>query len=88
MFLFMYGCCCSQYLLPDYKRIPNPFHSVFISCSLFIALCWSGGFTGGHVNPAVTMAMVRKQDGMKWREGALYMASQFVGAIIAAFVTN
>lgn len=40
------------------------------------------------MNPAVTMAMVRKQDGMKWREGALYMASQFVGAIIAAFVTN
>lgn len=43
-------------------------------------------FTGGHVNPAITMAEMVKTNGMPLRQGLVYMSSQLVGATLAAFV--
>lgn len=46
--LLTYGVVCS-----DIEGCPTDF---FIACSLFLAISWAGEFTGGHVNPAVTLA--------------------------------
>lgn len=34
-----------------YANIPD----IFVATSLFVAIIYSGPFSGGHVNPAVTM---------------------------------
>jgi glycerol uptake facilitator-like aquaporin len=38
-----------------YANIPD----VFVATSLFVAIIFSGPFSGGHVNPAVTMGKNR-----------------------------
>lgn len=85
-FLLMYGICCSQYLVPIDEHIPNPFHQVFISLALFLAICLSAPFTGGHINPAITLAVAMKKEGMARKTMLTYMLSQTVGAIIGALV--
>ena len=53
-----------------------------------MAISFSGSFTGGHVNPAVTLAFIRKsKDNISWKTGLTYMLAQFIGAIIGAFVS-
>jgi glycerol uptake facilitator-like aquaporin len=36
-----------------YANIPD----IFVATSLFVAIIFSGPFSGGHVNPAVTMGI-------------------------------
>lgn len=36
-----------------YAHIPD----IFVATSLFVAIIFSGPFSGGHVNPAVTMGI-------------------------------
>lgn len=36
-----------------YAHIPD----IFVGTSLFVAIIYSGPFSGGHVNPAVTMGI-------------------------------
>lgn len=38
-----------------YAHIPD----IFVATSLFVAIIFSGPFSGGHVNPAVTMGTVK-----------------------------
>lgn len=91
--LFAYGICCSQNQPPpyptpaDYVMIPNPAHSAFVSMALFLGICWCGQLTGGHCNPAVTTVFVMKKDsGITFRVGLVYMASQVIGAFIGCFI--
>lgn len=53
--------------------------------ALMIGILASGGISGGHLNPAVTLALclVKK---CAWKRFPLYVAGQFLGAFIAASV--
>ncbi|KAG0231167.1 glycerol channel [Actinomortierella wolfii] len=45
----------------------------------------SGGISGGHLNPAVTLASAVFRD-FSWKDVPIYWASQFLGAFFGAFV--
>ena len=53
---------------------------------VIVAMAYSiGNISGCHINPAVSLAMaIRKK--ISWKEFALYVAAQFVGAIIGALL--
>ena len=53
--------------------------------ALMVGICASGGISGGHLNPAVSLAMgvVKK---LEWRKVPLYMAAQYLGAFLGAVV--
>lgn len=46
-----------------------------------------GGISGGHFNPAVTLAMVINRR-LDMREGLFYVVSQFIGGIVGAGVVS
>jgi glycerol uptake facilitator-like aquaporin len=56
---------------------------VFIALSLLIAILFSAPFSGGHVNPAVSTAMLFRRQ-IKLRHYILYSVSQFVGSFCGA----
>jgi hypothetical protein len=91
--LFAYGICCSQNQPPPfptpstYIPIPNPGHSVFVSLSLFLAICWCGQISGGHCNPAVTTVFIMKKNSeITFPIAMMYMVSQTVGAFLGCGV--
>ena len=45
----------------------------------------SGGISGGHLNPAVTLALAISKK-FKWKKVAVYFAGQYLGAFLAATV--
>lgn len=55
-----------------------------IACSLMVGIYALGGVSGAHFNPAVTLAVLlsNKLPG-GWQDAAVYMASQFLGAVAA-----
>jgi glycerol uptake facilitator-like aquaporin len=91
--IFIYGVLSSQYLLPptpipeNYVPINNPIHSFFISCCLFLILCYSGQLTGGHCNPAVTLALlITKGNKITPLVFVVYALSQFAGALLGGLI--
>jgi len=53
--------------------------------ALMIGICISGGVSGGHLNPAVTLAMAAINN-LKLNQVPVYMAGQYLGAFLAALV--
>jgi len=53
--------------------------------ALMIGICISGGVSGGHLNPAVTLAMAAIKN-LKPIQIPIYMAGQYLGAFLAALV--
>ncbi|GIY70643.1 aquaporin-2 [Caerostris darwini] len=51
--------------------------------ALTMAIAISGGISGGHVNPAVTMAMATVKK-CPWDHTLPYIASQYIGSFLAA----
>jgi len=53
--------------------------------ALMCGICMSGGVSGGHLNPAVTltMAVLKK---LRWAQVPVYMAGQYLGAFLASLV--
>jgi glycerol uptake facilitator-like aquaporin len=84
--ILAYGICCGQYLPPFKDKVINVYYGFFISCSLFLALCWSGSMTGGHINPAVTLGQMFRSPKISLRTGLIYMTSQFIGALFGALL--
>ena len=84
--ILAYGVCCGQYLPPIRDKVPNPFYSFFISAALFLALCWSGSMTGGHINPAVTLGQMLRTPKISLRTGLIYMVFQCLGAFIGSLL--
>ena len=39
----------------DHLKDPNPFRLVFVVIIVYSIICFSGPFTGAHLNPAVTL---------------------------------
>ncbi len=60
---------------------------VAIGSVLMVMVYMGGPISGGHYNPAVTLAILmrRKIDG---REAGMYIISQVLGAIVAALMVN
>lgn len=52
---------------------------------LMIGICISGGVSGGHLNPAVTLTMAALRK-IKLIQVPVYMAAQYLGAFLAALV--
>jgi glycerol uptake facilitator-like aquaporin len=82
-FILAFGIVCCQYVPPLKDKIPNPFHDIFISLSLYLAIVIGAPFSGGHFNPAVTFGVYFLKDA-KMTNGKLstYLIAQFIGAII------
>lgn len=56
-FILAFGVTCSQYVPPLKNKVPNPFHDVFVSLSLYLAIVIGAPFSGGHFNPAVSFGV-------------------------------
>jgi glycerol uptake facilitator-like aquaporin len=73
-----------------YSHIPD----IFVATSLFVAIIYSGPFSGGHVNPAVTMGMINilclgfvaKDGGLPVSSAAIHWAGQVVGGIVGSLL--
>lgn len=58
---------------------------MFISLSLYVAICFFAPFCGGQYNPAITLAVYLNKnsgDPMKAKALPYYFSGQFLGAII------
>jgi glycerol uptake facilitator-like aquaporin len=71
----------------NYQPVLNPGHSIFVSCALFLALCFSGQLTGGHCNPSVTLTLlISKGNKITPKVATVYICSQFLGAILGGLL--
>merc|ERR1719348_2766889 len=52
---------------------------------LMVAILITGGVSGGHINPAVTLAMVLLKKTEK-RQAVVYLGAQYLGAFLGAAV--
>lgn len=59
--------------------------SLAFGLALAVAIWMFGGVSGGHYNPAVTLAFALR-GAISWIEAAYYAAAQLVGGVIAALL--
>ncbi len=82
-----YGICVSLYLQPHKDKHPNPFAPFLISCFFFLAQYVCGDFSGGHINPAVTLAFrVYNHGAKKEHHLASYLMGQLLGSLFASLL--
>lgn len=62
----------------------TPFAPLAIGASLMIMVYMGGHVSGGHYNPAVSLAVTLRGK-LGWHEFGSYVAAQLVGAAVAAF---
>ena len=55
---------------------------LFIAAGFLIAIAMVGPLSGGHINPAVSLAMAFKGD-LPWAELPQYIVAQASGALLA-----
>lgn len=55
---------------------------LFIAAGFLIAIAMVGPLSGGHINPAVSLAMAFKGD-LAWSELPQYIVAQVSGALLA-----
>jgi glycerol uptake facilitator-like aquaporin len=80
-----YGICISIYHHPIKDKIKDPSSDLFISCFFYFALSVAAPFTGGHMNPAVTITLNQIT---KNKNIIPYFLGQFIGAFLAAILGN
>lgn len=78
-FILAYGICICHFIHPIQFHIPNPFATFIVSCFLYFGLSIAGPFSGGHLNPAVTMSLYSAGE-IPASKIPLYWCSQVVGA--------
>jgi len=90
--LVMFGCGvdCQVVLSANRKVSPSPkgdYLSINIGWALGAALgVWaSGGISGGHINPAVTLALATFR-GFPWKKVPMYILAQILGGVVGAGV--
>ena len=52
--------------------------------AVFVGVFCTTGFSGAHLNPAVTIAMAAAGKGFKWGQVPVYIGAQMLGAFIGA----
>jgi glycerol uptake facilitator-like aquaporin len=83
--LLTYGICISIYLHPIKDKIKDPSSDLFICCFFYFALSVAAPFTGGHMNPAVTLTLNQIT---KNKNIIAYFSGQFIGAFSATILGN
>ena len=53
--------------------------------AVMLGIFVSGGVSGGHLNPAVTLAMAIGKK-LQWKKVPVYFLAQYLGAFVAAAV--
>jgi len=53
--------------------------------AVFTGVVIAGPYSGAHLNPAVTLAMVLSTD-LSWFDAGTYVLAQFIGAMIGSFI--
>jgi MIP family channel proteins len=73
--------------IAQFKGQASPFiHVAFgYGLALTLGILISGGVSGGHLNPAVTLAMATLKK-CKWIQVPVYWAAQYLGAFLASAV--
>jgi glycerol uptake facilitator-like aquaporin len=62
-------------------------NSIATGAALVALLLTFGPISGAHLNPAVTLSFAL-QSGFAWRDASVYLAAQFVGAIMGVLTAN
>lgn len=83
--ILSFGICVTEYKHPISDKIENIFWTFLISCFNFFAISVSGPFSGGHVNPAVTVGLSKAKIS-KSKRVAAYFCSQIFGALLGALL--
>lgn len=83
--ILTFGILCSRYIPPLSDKIPNPFHEISVSFSLYLAIVLTAPFSGGHYNLAVSCAMFFKRGSkITKKKLGVYVLAQYLGAIIGS----
>ena len=83
--VFLYGINASQYLTPTSSQVPNIYWTFFVSAFLFFGIAIAAPFTGGHINPAVTIGLAKSQL-CESSKILTYIVSQLGGAFAGVFI--
>jgi aquaporin-9 len=72
---------------PDYTNFAGDWSTIAFGfgIALMMGLYVSAGVSGGHLNPAVTVAMCR-HGRLPWKKAPYYIGAQFAGAFVGAMV--
>lgn len=66
--------------------MPSAFGVIAIASTLMVFIYSLGGISGGHFNPAVTLAVTLTKSDFGWTNMLIYWACQCVGGLLAACV--
>jgi glycerol uptake facilitator-like aquaporin len=79
--ILAYGICMGRYQHPIEDHKINPNFDFLISCFFYFAVSVAGPFSGGHLNPAVTLAfsLFKRKVNTK-----IYIVSQMLGGLFGA----
>lgn len=83
--ILCFGICVSTYLHPIKDRIPNIYSTFVISSFLYFGLTIAGPFSGGHLNPSVTISLSTAKLIEKKKIG-IYILSQILGALAGGMI--
>jgi glycerol uptake facilitator-like aquaporin len=78
-----YGVCVSIYLHPIEDKIKNHAVNFLISCFYYFALSISAPFSGGHINPAVTLCLNVTD---KHNKSKIYLIGQICGSLFGGLL--
>ncbi|GLD94244.1 hypothetical protein PINS_up002855 [Pythium insidiosum] len=72
---------------PDFTNFAGDWGTISMGygIALMMGLYASAGVSGGHLNPAVTVAMCR-HNRLPWKKAPYYIGAQFAGAFVGAMI--
>lgn len=79
--ILSYGICMARFLHPIEDRKINHTFDFLISCVFYFALSAAAPFSGGHLNPAVTLAISRLKKNINIK---IYVLAQISGALLGS----
>jgi glycerol uptake facilitator-like aquaporin len=79
--ILTYGWCVGRYEHPIDQHKVNMSYEFLISCFYYFALSVAAPFSGGHLNPSVTIAraILRVNNNKKY-----YIIAQIIGALLGS----
>ena len=84
-FILCFGICVSTYIHPQVFKIPNIYSTFIISSFLYFGLSIAGPFSGGHLNPSVTVSLATAGLVNK-NKIPIYILSQTIGALLGGLI--
>ena len=82
-FILAYGTCMSRYTHPISERHININYQFLTCCFFYFALSVAAPFSGGHLNPSITISMHFFK---KINNKRTYIIGQFLGAILGTVI--